>query len=617
MHKLFSPALLVLACCPPAAFTAESRLEEMTVTASRVPVPLRQVGASVSVVDREEILARGFNNLADVLRYEPAVSVSNTGGAGGATSLRIRGENGFRTKVLIDGIDITNTAAPQAGPHFEQLTSAGIERVEILRGPQGLMYGADAGGVVAITTPRGQPGMTGGVSGEFGRYNTRQFAGNLRGGSDAADLALYAIRLETDGFNATTGDTLLRDDDGYENTTLHGRVGWRISETARAELVGHHVQGDNEYDACFTVDTLSPTDACSDDYEQRAWRAQVDQQGERFGHRLAYSRSAIDRSFFSEGIQSFAADSELQKAEYLGNWDAAQGLTLVYGVDLQRESIDDGSFDRDRDQQGYYLESQGEFGGNLYLTAGVRHDDNDDFGTHTTYRVSGAWLFALDSGELKLRGSYGTGFRAPSLYEISYNGGAFAFPPAAGTELNAEESVGYDAGLGWYAASGWLLEAVYFDQRVEDEIFFDLVNFSGYLQGDGESRSRGVELITEVPLGVALTLTGNYTFNETEDAAGAQRLRVPEHLANLGLRFSPRGGRFSLYLHLRLARDIADELGAAIEDYEVLDLGGEYRFRDDFSLYGRVENVTDRDYLEVPSYNTPGAAAYAGLRYTF
>ena len=617
MRKLIPPALLALACCPPAAFTADSRLEEMTVTASRVPVPLRQVGASVSVVDREEILARGFNNLADLLRYEPAVSVSNTGGAGGATSMRIRGENGFRTKVLIDGIDITNTAAPQAGPHFEQLTSAGIERVEILRGPQGLMYGADAGGVVAITTPRGQTGLTGGVSGEFGRYDTRQFAGNLRGGSDAADFALSATRLETDGFNATTGDTLLRDDDGYENTTVHGRVGLNISETARAELVGHHVQGDNEYDACFTVDAFSPTDACSDDYEQRAWRAQVEQQGERFGHRLAYSQSAIDRSFFSEGIQSFAADSELQKAEYLGSWDAAEGLTLVYGVDLQRESIDDGSFDRDRDQQGYYLETQGEFGGNLYLTAGVRHDDNDDFGTHTTYRVSGAWLFALDGGELKLRGSYGTGFRAPSLYEISYNGGAFAFPPAAGTELDAEESVGYDAGLGWYAEGGWLLEAVYFNQRVEDEIFFDLVNFSGYLQGDGESRSRGVELITEVPLGVALTLTGNYTFNETEDAAGAQRLRAPEQLANLGLRFSPHGGRFSLYLHLRLARDIADELGAAIEDYEVLDLGGEYRLRDDFSLYGRVENVTDRDYLEVPSYNTPGAAAYAGLRYTF
>jgi len=617
MRKLIPPALLALACCPPAAFTAESRLEEMTVTASRVPVPLREVGASVSVVGREEILARGFTNLADVLRYEPAVSVSNTGGAGGATSVRIRGENGFRTKVLIDGIDITNTAAPQAGPHFEQLTSAGIERVEILRGPQGLMYGADAGGVVAITTPRGQSGITGGVSGEFGRYDTRQFAGNLAGGSDAADFSVSATQMETDGFNATTGDTLLRDDDGYENTTVHGRVGWNVGETTRVELVGHSVQGDNDYDACFTVDTFAPTDACSDDYEQRAWRAQLEQQGERFGHRLAYSENAIDRSFFSEGRQSFAADSELRKAEYLGSWDAARGLTLVYGVDLLREAIDDGSFDRDRDQRGYYLEYQGEFGGSLYLTAGVRHDDNDDFGAHTTYRVSGAWLFTLAGGELKLKGSYGTGFRAPSLYEISYNGGAFAFPPAAGTALDAEESIGYDAGIGWYADSGWVLEAVYFDQRVEDEIYFDLVNYSGYLQGDGESTSRGVELIAEAPIGAALSLTGNYTFNETEDAAGAQRLRAPEHLANLGLKFSPLSGRLSLYLHLRLARDIADELGAAIEDYEVLDLGADFRLRDDLSLYGRVENVTDRDYLEVPSYNTSGAAAYAGLRYTF
>jgi len=148
MKKFYAPALLALACGSALAAPGNSKLEEIIVTSSRVAMPLRLVGASVSVLNQQDIVERGFSNLADILRWEPAISVSNTGGPGKATSLRIRGENGYRTKVYLDGIDITDTSSPQAGPHFEQLTSAGTERVEILRGPQGMMYGADAGGVV-------------------------------------------------------------------------------------------------------------------------------------------------------------------------------------------------------------------------------------------------------------------------------------------------------------------------------------------------------------------------------------------------------------------------------------------------------------------------------------
>jgi len=130
----------------------DNKLEEVIVTSSRIEMPLRQVGTSVSVITQQEIVQRGFNSLYDVLRSQPSVAVSNPGGAGNATSLRIRGEEGYRTLVLLDGIDISDTSAPQVGPRVEHLLSSGISRVEILRGPQGLMYGADAGGVINIST---------------------------------------------------------------------------------------------------------------------------------------------------------------------------------------------------------------------------------------------------------------------------------------------------------------------------------------------------------------------------------------------------------------------------------------------------------------------------------
>jgi vitamin B12 transporter len=617
MKAPYTPALLALALSTAIPLQASERLEEIIIVSSRVEMPLRLLGTSVSTTDEQDIRARGVSNLADVLRFEPAISVSNSGGPGKSTSLRIRGENGFRTKVLMDGIDITDTSSPQAAPIFEHIASAGVERVEVLRGPQGLMYGADAGGIVTITTRRPAPGFSGSLGGEFGRYDTRQVAGHLAGGSEALDFSLAGTRFETDGFNTRSSDTTLRDTDGYDNTTVHASAGWNISETLRAELVGHSVQGENEFDACNTADTFAPTDDCSDDYQRRAWRAVLAHQGNTFSNRLAYSRNASEREFYAEGEFTFGADGELEKLEYIGSWNPADSLKLVYGLDLINEAIDDGSFDTDRDQDGVYLEYQGRLADQLYLTAGIRHDDNDDFGTHTTYRLSAAYLVPMDAGELKLKGSYGTGFRAPSLYEISYNGGPFAYPPAAGVNLDAEESEGYDLGIGWFASAGWFVEAVYFDQRVENEIFFDLVAFSGYLQGDGDSSSSGVELLAEVPVGDELALTGNYTYNDTEDADGQQRLRVPEQLANLGLSYRPLAGRLALHLYLRLSRNATDGPGAELNDYEVLNLSASYRVLDSLELYGRVENLADQDYVEVPGFNTAGAAAYAGLRYTF
>jgi vitamin B12 transporter len=617
MNKFFPITALALACAQAIPATAEnSRLEEIIVTSSRVAMPLRQIGTSVSVVTEQTIQERGFLNLADVLRYEPAISVSNTGGAGKATSLRIRGENGFRTKLLIDGIDVTDSSGTQGAPHFEQLASAGIERVEILRGPQGLMYGADAGGVVAVSTRRGEPGLSGGVSGEYGRYGTQQYAGHLGGGSEKLDFSLSGSNFETDGFNSKTTDADLRDDDGYENTTVHGRGGWNINDSLRAELVGHYIDGENDYDDCFTAD-FSRSDRCRDDYTQEAWRGVLSHEGEYFSNQLAYSNNNIERKFYSDGEQVLKFESEEEKAEYLGSWRNSDALALVYGLEWKNESMDDDDIDPDRDQTGYYLEYQGNFLDNFYVTAGARYDDNDDFGSETTYRTSAAYLLGLGDGELKFKGAYGTGFRAPSLYEISYNTGPFASPPASGTTLDAETSEGYDLGVGYYANSGWFAEATYFDQSVDDEIYFDNLNFSGYLQGNGDSTSQGVELVGELPLPMALAVSGNYTYTDTEDADGEARLRVPEHMANLGLSFRPWNGRLKVNLNLRVSRDVPDEFNGEVDDYEVLDLNASYRILDSLEIYGRVENLTDEDYVEVPTYNTSGAAGYAGVRYSF
>lgn len=616
--KRFTPILPVLLSATSAvAQEPTSPLEEVVVTSSRVAMPLRQVGTSVTVISRDEIQQRGFNSLYEILRSQPAVAASNAGGLGSTTSVRIRGEEGYRTLVLIDDIDISDSSGTQVSPRFEQLLSSGIQRVEILRGPQGLMYGADAGGVISISSLAPESGLAGQVSAEAGRYGTQQYAGHIGGNNETVDFSLSVADLESDGFNARTTDTTLRDDDGYSNTTVHARLGWNVSEDLRLGLVARDVEGDNEFDACFTVDSFSPTNDCSDDFDQQVWRVVGNYDHGSLTHELAYSENETDREFFSDGRSSFAAEGSLDKISYLGSFKAGDDIQLVYGADLETETIDDGTFDEERDQDGYYLEYQGSFNDSLFVTAGARYDDNDDFGSHTSYRLSGAWLTALGDGELKLKGSYGTGFRAPSLYEISYNAGGFAFPPASETELDAEESAGFEVGIAWSGSSGLYLEANYFDQTIDDEIFFDLAGFSGYLQSSGETESTGIEIIANWPLLESLSLSGNYTYNDAETEAGSARAFRPEHLANLGVNWRPWAGRITLGLNARVSRDAEGSDGAPLDDYELLDLNASFAILESLEVYGRVENLLDEDYEEVPTYNTSERAAYAGIRFSF
>ena len=152
--------------------TDSSPLQEIVVTSSLVPIPLRQIGTSVSVITEDEINAHGNISLVDILRQQPAIGSSNNGGAGKTTALRIRGEEGFRTLTVFDGIRLLDPSGTQMGSAIEHILSDGIARMEILRGPQGLAYGADAGGVVNISTRPLEDSMSANMDAQMGEFGT-------------------------------------------------------------------------------------------------------------------------------------------------------------------------------------------------------------------------------------------------------------------------------------------------------------------------------------------------------------------------------------------------------------------------------------------------------------
>ncbi len=602
---------------------APARLEEVVVTGTIIEVPRRQLATAVSVITGEELELRGYNSVADAMRTQPAIGVSNSGGLGKTTTLRIRGEESYRTLLLIDGVKALDPSAPQVAPSFDGLlTTSDLDRVEVLRGPQGFIYGADAGGVVNVLTRTGAGPVGGRVGIEGGQYGTRKLDGSVSGGNDTGDYYLSVTDLETDGFNAQAADTVLMDDDGAENTTLHARFGWNAGENLRLQFVARDIDASTMFDGCFSSTTFSTVHDCATTTEQTTYKLSADYRSGSFTNRFGYSEVDIARDNLAEGISTFAASGTLSRLEYTGSFEPGASTTIVYGADLQDEDIFSSGVPDERSQDGYYIEYQGDFRDRFFVSAGVRYDDNEDFGSATSTRLSGAYLQALGAGStLKYRASYGTGFRPPSLFEIAYNAGPFAFPPAAGPGLVEETSRGYDLGIEYDTVGGLHVEITYFDQQIEDAIEFDLVGFSGYLQRPGNSKSDGFEVAARVPLGQKLELIANWTDNDARTAVGSPRLRRPGTLANVGVSFTSTDQDFRLFANYRVSRDAIDEvfgIGVVpLDDYDVLDVSLNWRLNKHVEIYGRLENALDETYQELSGFNTAGRSAYGGARLRF
>ena len=594
--------------------------EEMIVVSSRIKTPLRTVGTAVSVITAEDIQLRGYNSMAEVLRTQPGIGISNNGGAGKPTSVRIRGEESYRTLVMIDGIKFADPSGTQVGPTFEHLISTNrIERIEILRGAQGFIYGADAGGVINILTRTGAGPVEGEANIGFGKFNTQKLDGAVSGGNNEGDFFISVSDLSSDGYNSRTSDTNLMDDDGYENTTLHTKLGWEPTDNFRLQLVARNTDANNKFDSCG----FPTTNDCTGSISQTLFKLSGNYEAGKFTHLLSMGVTDVQRSNLWAGVNSFMTEGNIRHAEYMGSVKLSAISTLVYGADLNKEHVVSNSGNNlERNQTGSYLEYQSQVGENSFLTAGARYDDNDDFGKHTSVRISAAQFKDLDDrSTLKYRASYGTGFRAPSLSEMAYNIGSLAFPPATDTSVIEESSAGFDVGIEYTSVSGLYVGATYFNQKIEDEIFFDLVSFSGYLQSFGTNLSRGIELIVEYPITSQWTVLGNSTTNDTENREGLQRIRRPRQLTNIGIRFSSPNNRFRLLAHYRASKGSVDELYGIgripLNDYHILDISTVYALSETLETYGRLENVTDEDYQEVIGFRSAGLSAYGGIRIRF
>ena len=603
------------------AATAPILLPELVVTASRAPEPAARVGSAVTVIDRAEIERRQAEFVSDLLRDVPGVAVSRQGPPGAVTEVRLRGAEANHTLVMIDGVE-ANDPAGASQFDFAHLMTADVERIEILRGPQSALYGSDAiGGVVNIITRRGRQGHDLRGSVEGGSFRTVRGGASLSGGGDGYRYALNASQYRSDGISIAPGGD---ERDGYRNRTLSFSGAADLLPNLELSATGRHVDARVESDPGFPLPLDGDSVSHLDQFYGRA-QAKLTLLDGRWEHIVGAGLTDTENRTRTEGEPNTRIAGQRVKYDYQTNFsfttpDARHSVTGL--AEREEEDFTFRGFqavDRDTATHGLVGLYRLDLFDRLFLSAALRHDDNEIFKDATTWRATAAYLHA-ETGT-RLHGSYGTGVKNPTFFELFGFDANFRGNP----DLEPERSEGFDIGVEQRFGDGrYVLDVTYFEQDLKDEI---VGAGATAVNQFGKSKRRGVEISGRAELLPGLDLAASYTYLRARDPEGEVEVRRPSHSASLHVNYRFLEDRASLNLGLRYngAQDDLDfrplfpapPARVRLGDYLLVNLAGSYRLTDNVELYGRIENLLDEDYQDVFGFATPGIAAYLGMRVQF
>jgi vitamin B12 transporter len=631
---LITPSLL-----PAVAHAAEADDgDTIIVSALRAPVEADRAAATVTVIDDAAITAAQPIALTDILVRTPGVSLTRNGGYGTATSLRIRGADASQSVMVLDGMRLSDPSATAGGYGFANLFADDLERIEILRGPQSILWGSDAiGGVINATTRKPTRAIEGGFAVEAGSHDTVNARAALGGTSEPADWRVSLSRFTTQGISARSNGV---EPDGYTRSAATGGATIRIAPQLSLDLRGYWADARNDFDG---VSGDSAAYGLT-----REWSGYAGLNVSLFGgalvNRIAVTQVDTDRRNYDPARSiralTFDAHGRVRRYEYQGTVDLSQHVQLVFGAEREEQRMTSASpsnstapyllVPNSADTNSLFGQVRATVVAGLTLEAGVRHARRSRFGANTV--ASAGLAYSPDGGATVLRASYDEGYKAPSLYQL------FSLYGEAG--LKPEQARGWHVGIEHSLGRAFHASATWFARDTDNLIDFAFCPTSGalppscYLPGTSttrfgyyanvrRSRAKGIELAAEARLG-ALFANANYSWVSAQDRSdgssdlGRQLARAPRHLANAEAGAElPSGGRASVAA--RYSGATFDRAGSALvlPGYWLVDVRAQWTVAKGLILQGRIENLTDKIYETASGYSSLGRTAYLGVRSRF
>lgn len=602
-------SLAVLATLPTLAMADEAAeaLDPILVTATRTPIALQDSIAPAQVIDHEQIEASQATSLQELLAGRAGINLTNAGGLGKQTSLFLRGTNSSHTVVLVDGVRINSADLNLA--MFQDLPLAQIERIEIVRGPQSSLYGADAiGGVIQIFTRRNAGSFAPHFQLGGGSNGLRQASGGIggsgRNGWFGADIAYQ----HSDGIDACRGSATLftgcfadePDRDGYRNLSKSLRGGYSFNEQWTVEGSALRADGENHYDGYYNYSET----------RQQVLAGKVRYTpSERLALTANVGRSDNESDNFGDFGVRGSAQTHRDSASLQADIGVADGQLLSTGVDWSQDNLDGSSAGYlvdSRRNTGVFVQYQARFGRHQ-LQASARNDDNQQFGNHATGSLG--WAMELGHG-LRVNASYGTAFKAPTFSDL--------YDPWSGVPtLDPEKSKSANIGVSQHG-QGWHWGVDVYETRIDDLITYDAATFM--MQQVEKARIRGAELTAGAVLaGFDINAQLSFTDPRNRTAGSAQfdnwLARRAQQTARLDV--DRRFGDFRAGLTVQGAGKRFDDADNAVKlgGYGLLDLRAEYALTPAWSVLARVANVFDRQYETIAWYNQPGREYQLSVRY--
>ena len=602
----------------PSPSPARFENEPIVISATRIPIPQEDSPATISVITAEDLEQKQIERVADALREIPGLSVVQTGTAGQLTSVFTRGLRSEHTQVLLDGIPINQGL--QGAFDFASLTTDNINRIEVVRGPQSTLYGPRAlAGVIQLFTRQGSGTPALEASAEGGSYSTFREALQSSGSRQQFDYSLGLSRFDTD--NA-------RPNNQFRLSSGIANVGWSPNEQLRiSSLFLYSLADTGNPNTIFAPKPL-------DNFLTEKWLVapHVDfTPVEWWEHKFILSYDH-ERQLNDPNEDGFVGPTralfERTTVDYQNDLRPASWLTLTSGFFYSRVNAgQERPFvsqafgpqpkfvsDHTEETAGFLQASVMLFDG-LNLVGGGRFDHFNQFGDIWTYRVAGNYL--IKATDTTLHASYASGFSPPSSQDKIF-GNNFALEPERGR--------GFDAGIEQrFCDRRVRVGATYFHNRLSNIIgfngLFDTLNL-------GAARTQGLELEIHFNPIADLNFSASYTYLDTEKTSAAD-ISQPEG-ARLPRRPRHEGYVSASYLWCKKLRTTAEakfvnareelSFGAPnfdIEDYCFVNFAAEYEVNSHFSVFGRINNLTNEHYSEVFGFPALGRAAYAGVKVRF
>ncbi len=598
-----TPLTLLAASLLATAPAGAEPLDTINVTASRVARTADQTLASVSVITRDDIDTSQAQDVPDLLRARAGIAISNSGGPGKATSLFLRGTNSGHVLLLIDGQRVGS--ATLGTPVWENLPLSQIERIEIVRGPRAQLYGSDAiGGVIQIFTREGRPGLHWDAHAGYGSYDTFDGDIGLAGGNARTSYSARLGYTRTDGFDATTNANV--DADGYDNRSFSGSLRHRFANDAELRLQAMQASGNNEYDGFGDVDETYDAD-----FKQQVLGANLSLPlNARWDMQLSLGENR-DEQFNNRNGHG---DSVFKTKRWLASWQndielGGNGL-LTAGVDFERDQVDgttDYAVDQ-RDDTGVFAQYQTAWGA-LDLSLGLRYDDNEAFGGHTTGSLAAG--YTLPNG-LRLTASYGTAFKAPSFNDLYF---VSPFGSNGNPDLDPETSESFEIGIDGHAGFGdWRISAYRTD--IDDLIqWIDTGNFVFHPVNIGRARIDGLEASLHGQLG-GWRYAGALTLLDPSDERSGKILpRRPKRSLRIDL--DRALGAFELGATLTARSESWDDPANTTRNagYGLLDLRAAWHFAPAWTARMRIGNLFDKEYHSSANFNQAGTELFISVDY--